>query len=238
MGKYNKKTAKQTVAAQGGIAFSVPSYDAQILQTIPFYQEIHRQVIELVHTRFPNRPVAWLDTGCGTGILAKAAIQQGNISKMALCDPSPFMLDQAREKLTDAPVPVTFTEAPTQSLFYHEEFQVVTAIQSHHYLDGDTRLLATKRCHDALLPGGIFLTVENMAPLTEVGREMTLKRWEQYQIRRGKSAEDAKAHINRYGKEYFPISLPEHLEVLHQAGFQTAEVFWLSYLQIGLFGIK
>lgn len=238
MAKYNRKTAKQVTAAQGGVAFAVPSYDAKILQTIPFYQEIHRQVLELVRTAFPDQAVSWLDTGCGTGLLAKQAVQQGLVSRLSLCDPSPFMLEQAKEKLSDSPVPVTFVPSSTQELFYHEEFQVVTAIQAHHYLDRETRLLATKRCWEALQPGGLFLTVENMAPLTETGKTLNLRRWEQFQINRGKTPEDAKAHIDRYGKEYFPISLLDHLDVLHQAGFQTAEVFWLSYLQVGLFGIK
>lgn len=235
MAKYSKKDAKQ--AAREG-AFQVLAYDKQILQTIPFYKEIHQQVIELVRTKFQNKPVAWLDTGCGTGTLGRSAMQQVRLSRLALCDPSPFMLEQARETLADATVPVTFVDSPSQELFYHEEFQVVTAIQSHHYLDGETRLLATRRCYEALIEGGMFLTVENMAPLTEEGKELNLRRWEQFQIVNGKSPQDAKEHIARYGTAYFPISLPEHLEVLHQAGFQTAEVFWLSYLQIGLFGIK
>ncbi|MDD5952848.1 MAG: class I SAM-dependent methyltransferase [Oscillospiraceae bacterium] len=236
MAKYRKKTAAQ--ADHTAQPFQVPAYNEQVTQTIPFYREIHQQVLELVRTRYPNRPVTWLDTGCGTGTLAAAAVQQVSLKKLTLCDPSPFMLEQAKAALADAPIPVTFLQQPSQNLLFCQDFDVVTAIQAHHYLDGETRLLATKRCWEALMPGGIYLTVENMAPLTETGKEMNLRRWEQFQIAHGKSPEAAKEHIDRYGKAYFPISLPEHLQVLHEAGFQTAEVFWLSYLQIGLFGIK
>lgn len=235
MAKYSKKEARHL--AQESV-FEVPAYEKQILQTIPYYQEIQQQIIELVRTKFSNKPVAWLDTGCGTGTLARSALQQVKLSRLALSDPSSFMLEQAKAALADAELPVAFVDSPSQELFYHEEFQVVTAMLSHHYLDGETRLLATRRCYDALTEGGIFLTVENMAPLTEKGKELNLQRWEQFQRLHGKSPEAAKEHIARYGKNYFPLSLPEHLEVLHQAGFHTAEVFWLSYLQIGLFGIK
>lgn len=234
MAKYDNQAAKE----QTGNAPQNSTYDQQILQTIPFYRDIHQQVLEIVRTKFPRRPIAWLDTGCGTGTLGRAALNQCKISRLAMCDPSPFMLDQAKQTLADATVPVTYLDQPSQSLFFHEEFQVATAIQSHHYLNKSDRLLATQRCYAALEPGGIFLTVENMASLTEAGKELNLRRWEKFQTRRGKSPEDAKAHIERYGSAYFPISLPEHLEVLHQAGFQIAEVFWLSYMQVGLFGIK
>lgn len=234
MAEMNKKTPEE----QGGEAFQVSAYDQQIQQTIPFYKEMHKQVLDIVRTKFPRRPIAWLDTGCGTGSLGKMLLKKCKLSRLALCDPSPFMLDQAKQAMANAKIPVTYLDQPSQALFFHEDFQVVTAIQSHHYLNKSDRLLATQRCYAALEPGGIFLTVENMAPLTEAGKDICLRRWENFQIQRGKSPEEAKAHIERYGSAYFPISLPEHLEVLHQAGFQTAEVFWLSYMQVGLFGIK
>ena len=234
MTEINKNTTKE----QGREDFQISAYDQQIQQTIPFYREINKQVLEIVRTKFPRRPLAWLDTGCGTGALGKMLLKHCKLSRLALCDPSPFMLEEAKKAMAKAPFPVTYLDQPSQSLFFHEEFQVATAIQSHHYLSKSDRLLATQRCYAALEPGGIFLTVENMAPLTETGKELSLRRWEHFQIQRGKSPEEAKAHIERYGSAYFPISLPEHLEVLHQAGFQTAEVFWISYMQVGLYGIK
>lgn len=45
-------------------------------------------------------------------------------------------------------------------------------------------------------------------------------------------------HIGRYGKEYFPISISEHLKVLEQCGFENAEIIWVSNMQAGLLGIK
>ena len=76
--------------------------------------------------------MAWLDTGCGTGTLARSALQQVKLSRLALSDPSSFMLEQAKAALADAELPVAFVDSPSQELFYHEEFQVVTAMLSHH----------------------------------------------------------------------------------------------------------
>ena len=41
-----------------------------------------------------------------------------------------------------------------------------------------------------------------------------LDRWKMYQIRSQKSSKEAESHINRYGSEYFPITIEEHMELL------------------------
>lgn len=54
----------------------------------------------------------------------------------------------------------------------------------------------------------------------------------------GKSAKESDDHIDRYGKNYFPITISEHLDVLKQCGFRNAEILWVSNMQAGLLGIK
>lgn len=50
--------------------------------------------------------------------------------------------------------------------------------------------------------------------------------------------DECNRHIGRYGKEYFPISISEHLKVLEQCGFENVEIIWISNMQVGLLGIK
>ena len=71
MAKYSKKEARHL--AQESV-FEVPAYEKQILQTIPYYQEIQQQIIELVRTKFSNKPLSCFDTGCGTGTLSRSAL--------------------------------------------------------------------------------------------------------------------------------------------------------------------
>lgn len=92
--------------------------------------------------------------------------------------------------------------------------------------------------YQALQPGGVFFTFENFAPNSRTGQQLALKRWGAYQVAQGRSAQQVKGHLARYDKDYFPISLSDHLQLLQDCGFQTAELLWLSYLQVGLFGIK
>ena len=55
-------------------------------------------------------------------------------------------------------------------------------------------------------------------------------------MERGKSA--AASHIKRFGVEYFPVSIEEHLSLLRETGFKSVELLWFSYLQAGFYAIK
>lgn len=53
-------------------AFSSVEYDENIIKTIPYYNEIYARIINFVKCN-KNTALTWLDVGCGTGTMAKAA---------------------------------------------------------------------------------------------------------------------------------------------------------------------
>ena len=70
-------------------------YDKAVRQTIPFYEAIQSQVVDLVRTIKPEAS-CWLDTGCGTGYLVEIAVPYFPQTSFILTDPSEPMLKQAR----------------------------------------------------------------------------------------------------------------------------------------------
>jgi tRNA (cmo5U34)-methyltransferase len=100
------------------------------------------------------------------------------------------------------------------------------------------RLQAIQNCHDALKAGGVFIFFENFAPDSEYARKTVLDRWGRYQKDHGKSDAEVADHIGRYGKNYFPITLAEHHHLLRDTGFRHMEIFWLSYMQVGMYAVK
>lgn len=64
------------------------------------------------------------------------------------------------------------------------------------------------------------------------------EKWKNDQIKQGKSREESRRHIERFGKEYFPITLPEHMELMRNCGFKVVEIVWLSNMQVGFWGMK
>ena len=76
-------------------AFSAQEYDKKIKQTLPYYEEFYKQIIDVVKCQF-ERSVSWLDVGCGTGKMAELGLNFSN--RFVLLDNSVDMLDIARNK--------------------------------------------------------------------------------------------------------------------------------------------
>jgi len=217
-------------------AFDCAEYDGKIKRTVPFYDEIYRQITDLVSAYKGSIPLIWLDAGCGTGKTAEAALSSLPTERFVFLDCSPEMLDISRQRFGASNT--EFIAADIRDISFKDSFDVVTAVLVNHYFDRQERFKAVKNCYDALKQGGIFITVENFAPNSGTGKELYLKRWEEYRRENGCTPKECASHTARFGKNYFPITISEHLRVLEEAGFREYEIFWLSYMQVGLMGIK
>ena len=218
-----------------GSAFGAEAYDGDIRRTLPYYEEFYKQIIDVVRLCAPRAP-HWLDVGCGTGEMARVACAALPVGRFVFCDTSPEMLAAARRRFVGAQY--AFWQTPAQALDARGAFDVVTAVFAHHYLQPDERRAAVQNCFHALRPGGLFFAFENVAPESEAGKAIGLARWKAYQLAQGRDAEAVEAHLARYGRGYFPITVARQLELLRECGFETAELLWASYLQAGVLGIK
>lgn len=214
---------------------SANEYDAEINKTIPNYSSFYEQTIDVVE-QCGYASIRWLDLGCGTGTLEGVALKHFPDAHFVLVDPSQKMLDQAKEKL--AAYKVDYLCGKSTDINYEKEFEVVTAIQSHHYMSVEERALAVEKAFRALKKNGIFVCFENVIPDDDAIKKRELLRWGRYQQRQGKTAEEALAHNARCGVNYFPLTVQQHIDLLKKTGFQYVHVFWISYMQMGIYAIK
>jgi tRNA (cmo5U34)-methyltransferase len=216
-------------------------FDVRISGVLPYYSHFHQETINFVKSLSFN-PIIWLDTGCGTGYLVDKAMEEFPATRFLLLDPSEGMLDQARKKLSFYPAErLEFLKAsPTQefSQELEEKPDIITAIQCHHYLTREGRARATGVCYNLLKEGGVYVTFENIRPLTEEGILAGKRYWRNFQLAHGRTEEEVKEHLERFDTEYFPITVEEHLKLLRGTGFRTVELFWYSYMQAGFYCIK
>ena len=214
---------------------SAQKYDAEINKTIPYYSEFYHQTMDVAaQCGFPE--IRWLDLGCGTGTLEEKALARFPRARFVLVDPSEKMLEQAKEKLQA--YEIEYVLGKSTDIRFEDEFEVVTAIQSHHYMHEEERELSVENVYRALKKGGIFVCFENVVPDDPAVKQSELLRWGRYQQRRGKTAEEALAHNARCGVNYFPLTVPQHVELLKKTGFSAVHVFWISYMQMGIYAIK
>ena len=196
-------------------AYNSKIYDEHIINVLPYYREYHNQIIDLVRAMGIRNP-DWLDTGCGTGTMALRVMESRDDVKFTLCDPSPKMLAEAKEKLDGRDI--QFINVSSQELTFDSEYDVVTAVQSHHYLGQDERKEAVAKCYQALRDGGVFIAFENIRMSSEESDAIALSRWAQFLTEHGNPEEDVQMHINRRGVEVFPITIEEHIKLLRECG--------------------
>lgn len=216
-------------------------YDTQIMNTIPYYDCFHREIIHTVQTLNIN-PAIWLDTGAGTGTMVNNCIDIFPNTLFLLADPSEEMLLVAQNKLCKyGSERIQFlSPATTQNISLEPTLRpdIITAVQSHHYLTKEERMTATKVCYELLAEGGTFITFENIRPCTEQGIANGKRKWANYQMARGKSEDQVRKHLERFDSEYFPITVEQHLQLYRECGFKVVELLWFSYMQAGFYCIK
>ncbi|MEE8484424.1 MAG: class I SAM-dependent methyltransferase [Nitrospinota bacterium] len=221
--------------------YPAPEYDDNVRKTIPYYETIHGEVIDLVKAAKPDVEL-WLDTGCGTGTMVNSALPHFSGTSFILSDPSENMLAQATKRLDgEDGNRVRFLDPmETQRLpeKVSQKPEVITAVLCHHYMDADNRRKATEACFSMLAKGGIYITIEIIRPSTDKGLAIGLKRWGSFQLSRGRSKSAVEEHLNRLDKKHFPITVNEHLNLLNGCGFESAEIFWHSQMQAGFYAIR
>jgi tRNA (cmo5U34)-methyltransferase len=216
-----------------------PKYDEQIRSILPYYDSFHQETINLVKA-MRSDPRVWLDTGCGTGSFVERALNHFPDTRFILADPSAEMLNEARKKLSGSRR-ITFLKSNcTQELSFEglQNIDVITAIQSHHYLSADDRAKATQVCRDLLNEEGIYITFENIRPMTDLGVAAGKRNWKSFQLSAGRDPETVEGHLRRFDTMFFPLTVEEHISMLREAGFSAVELLWYSYMQAGFYCVK
>ena len=210
-------------------------YDDRITSVLPYYREYHAQIIDLVDKLDIPNP-NWLDTGCGTGTLAARVFEMRDDVRFTLADPSVGMLEKAKEKLSGRDV--AFINQSSLEISFTDEYDIVTAVQSHHYLQKDERKRAVKNCYEALKESGLFVTFENICMSDPKSDEIAMRRWVAFLEEHGNTPEEVQVQKDRRGVETLPITIEEHINLLRDCGFRSVDMLWTSYLQAGFWAIK
>lgn len=114
-------------------------YNAKIGKIIPYYEEFHKQILDIVKQK--GQIESWLDVGCGTGVFESMILEDYPDVKLTAIDPSEQMLMEAKRLVSEEKV--TYVCRTSESIDFSEEFDVVTAVQVHHYLREEERELAS-----------------------------------------------------------------------------------------------
>lgn len=216
-------------------AHKAADYETEVRRTIPFHGELLKLAVEAalgVHAT----PARWLDTGAGPGILVEQARATCAGTEFWIADPSEAMRALAVARLAlpgERVLACGSADLPDVG-----PFDVITAVQCHHYGDMAAREHAVARCRELLVPGGALVVFENVRAESERGQVLQRARWAAWQRSQGRDEETVKAHLAREGTQFFPIRVSQHLGLFAHLGFETVELIWRAYGQAGFLAIK
>lgn len=130
-------------------ALAVIANVLEMRAAIPQQQEMLKTYISKI--AFPPQARV-LEIGCGTGAVCRALASEPNVGEVIGVDPSPYLLDRARELTTDT-TKIIYQEADGKSLPFEEAtFDVVILHTILTHVPGPEQVL--NQAHRVLRPAG------------------------------------------------------------------------------------
>lgn len=115
----------------------------------------------LLELAAPASGEAVLDVGCGTGTLALDAAARVPAAAITGIDPSPEMIERARDKAAKKGSRVEFQVAAIEGLpFADATFDLVTSSLMLHHLSSDLKRQGLAEVRRVLKPGGRFVLMD------------------------------------------------------------------------------
>jgi tRNA (cmo5U34)-methyltransferase len=191
------------------------TYDAQIREMVPRYDEIHETLVALLAIRPPRRV---LDLGAGTGYTLHRLLEAFPRARALGLDVSGEMLDRARQRLAGLEDRVDLRTGNIAAPDIEGAFDAIISILAVHHLHADEKRHLFSRIWEHIEPGGVFLLADYFRPAMDRLSELY----------------DLPAVPDPHEAEHdHPDTAAEHLSWLVAAGFDAVDLVW-KYDDVGV----
>lgn len=134
------------------------NYDEYIERSIPYYVEMHNEILQLLDKKKQNPKI--LDLGCGTGKTSYVLLGFYPKATIIAIDLFEVMLNHARKRLVDYSDQVTFVQNDFRSFEWEKGIDLcVSALALHHILPIEKKQLF-KKIYNSLNPDGKFIMID------------------------------------------------------------------------------
>lgn len=211
-------------------AETAEAYSQQDPVYLPEYAFALGLVVDALRASMPPTPHI-LDLGAGTGNLSRRVLAGIPDSHITLVDFSDNMLGGCKTVLADFEGRYDIDCRD----FFQADFPagsvdgVVASFAIHHARGDDEYLSLYRKIHSWLAPHGVFACCDVIEGGNANWTRINEEGWQDHL--RSVSFEEAQIdHIfANYHSEDTPISLPQHLALLKQAGFASVDVLWKKH---------
>lgn len=171
-----------------------------------------------------------LDLGAGTGNLSFRLLKKYPDCHVTLVDFSQNMLNVVPEVLKEfkdkyKTICSDFTEV---SFDENSLDSVVSSFAIHHLRSQAEYSSLYKKVFNWLKPGGTFACLDVVNGYNKEWTSINENGWRMY-LSKYYDAEKIDHILSNYHSEDTPISLPEHINCLYQAGFKDVDIMWKRF---------
>ncbi|MBC97852.1 MAG: carboxy-S-adenosyl-L-methionine synthase CmoA [Halobacteriovoraceae bacterium] len=216
-------------------------FDDMVQRSIPFYQEIHQLIMDLVVRQYRYKGKI-VDLGCSTGTtisMLEIVLTENRSDQEAQfvgIDTSAPMLEKAKEKCAKVRN-VQFIHGDMTE-YNFEQTEIVILNYTLQFLKHSERIGLLKKIYDSLLPGGIILLSEKIqspqAPMQEIITDL----YYDFKRRNGYSELEISQKREALENVLVPVTPKEQLEMLDDAGFDYSEMLFRWYNFASYIGMK
>lgn len=206
---------------------AVARYALGPVRQVPGFHALQQMAMLLLAERVPDDGEV-LVLGAGGGLELKVFAEAQPGWRLLGVDPSAEMLKLARATLGPLAARVEliegYVDAAPQRLF-----DGAACLLTLHFLGAEERLHALTELRRRLKPGAPLVVAHHSFPQGEEHKMRWLQRYAAYGVASGIPAADAGKAIAAIASRLPVLSPEQDLALLHQAGFDPAELFYAGF---------
>ena len=206
------------------------NYEGQRRQMIPCFDDFYG--VPLRALDFKGDAPRVLDLGCGSGLFTALLLTKYPKAKVTLSDLSDKMLAVARERFAGHP-DFTYVQSSFDALRLEGPFDIIISGIAIHHIPGPEKKRLYRKCHDWLVPGGVFINSDQTKGATEAIDGMCMGLWRESIEASGLSREAIDAAYERMKFDQ-PSTVVEQIVWLEEAGFADVDLLY-RWLPLAVF---
>lgn len=203
-------------------------FDDMVSRSIPFYEEIHRLIVDLTHRYYKNRGKVY-DLGCSTGTtidLLERSFGDKPISFVGV-DTSGPMLELATKKCAHVR-DVSFLEEDMTKVDF-KDAEIVIFNYTLQFLKAEKRGHLLKKIYEALPPGGCLILSEKIKSPSSLMESCITDLYYDFKRRNGYSELEISQKREALENVLVPLTPKEQILMLEESGFKETEMLFRWY---------
>lgn len=237
---FRKKIAKVTDFKFNNDVASV--FDDMVSRSIPFYDEIHRIINDILgKSKFQNDGLIY-DIGCSTGttimLMDNFLKSQNRKAKFIGIDPSNPMIAKADQKLSSNDVRDFELICNDASEIDYAKADIFIVNYTMQFIPLAKRKRLLKKIHSSLKKGGIIIMSEKINCLDRNIHLLQTELYYDFKRRNGYSELEISQKRDALENVLKPLTPSKNLQMLKDAGFKKSDMLFRWYNFACFIGIK